>query len=138
MHCPFCGHTETKVTDSRLAGEGRQIRRRRECLACAERFTTFEAAELLLPTVVKGDRSRERARLHGISPAGRQRRYRDCRESRPHPGVERWHNFIMHRREFRRGFGYDHPNLRRAALLAERLAVFDAVTALVAEMIHRK
>src|SRR6204780_3382386 len=59
MHCPFCGHTETKVIDSRLAGEGRQIRRRRECLSCTERFTTFEAAELLLPTVVKGDRSRE-------------------------------------------------------------------------------
>ncbi len=59
MHCPFCGHTETKVIDSRLAGEGRQIRRRRECLECAERFTTFEAAELLMPVVVKGDRSRE-------------------------------------------------------------------------------
>jgi transcriptional repressor NrdR len=59
MYCPFCGHTETKVIDSRLAGEGRQIRRRRECLACTERFTTFEAAELLLPTVVKSDRSRE-------------------------------------------------------------------------------
>src|SRR5271169_3646486 len=59
MHCPFCSHEETKVIDSRLAGEGRQIRRRRECLACSERFTTFEAAELLLPTVVKGDRSRE-------------------------------------------------------------------------------
>ena len=59
MHCPFCGHSETKVIDSRLAGEGRQIRRRRECLECTERFTTFETAELLLPTVVKGDRSRE-------------------------------------------------------------------------------
>ena len=59
MHCPFCGHSETKVIDSRLAGEGRQIRRRRECLECSERFTTFETAELLLPTVVKGDRSRE-------------------------------------------------------------------------------
>src|SRR5271156_6328990 len=59
MYCPFCGHTETKVIDSRVAGEGRQIRRRRECLACAERFTTFESAELLLPTVIKGDRSRE-------------------------------------------------------------------------------
>jgi transcriptional repressor NrdR len=59
MHCPFCGHTETKVIDSRLAGEGRQIRRRRECLACTERFTTFETAELLLPTVIKGDRNRE-------------------------------------------------------------------------------
>lgn len=42
MHCPFCGHVETKVTDSRLAAEGRQIRRRRECLSCEERFTTFE------------------------------------------------------------------------------------------------
>jgi len=59
MHCPFCGHVETKVTDSRLAGEGRQIRRRRECLSCGERFTTFETAELLMPVVVKGDRSRE-------------------------------------------------------------------------------
>src|SRR3984893_749774 len=59
MHCPFCGHSETKVIDSRLAVEARQIRRRRECLACTERFTTFETAELLLPTVVKGDRSRE-------------------------------------------------------------------------------
>jgi transcriptional repressor NrdR len=59
VYCPFCGHVETKVTDSRLAGEGRQIRRRRECLACGERFTTFETAELVMPTVVKGDRTRE-------------------------------------------------------------------------------
>ncbi len=59
MHCPFCGHEETKVTDSRLAGEGRQIRRRRECLACGERFTTFESAELLMPVVVKSNRTRE-------------------------------------------------------------------------------
>jgi len=59
VHCPFCGHVETKVTDSRLAGEGRQIRRRRECLKCGERFTTFEAAELVMPMVVKGDRGRE-------------------------------------------------------------------------------
>ena len=59
MYCPFCGHVETKVTDSRLAGEGRQIRRRRECLSCGERFTTFETAELVMPLVVKGDRSRE-------------------------------------------------------------------------------
>jgi transcriptional repressor NrdR len=59
MHCPFCGHVETKVNDSRLAAEGRQIRRRRECLSCGERFTTFETAELVMPVVVKGDRSRE-------------------------------------------------------------------------------
>lgn len=59
MYCPFCGHIETKVIDSRLAGEGRQIRRRRECLSCSERFTTFETAELVMPMVVKTDRSRE-------------------------------------------------------------------------------
>jgi transcriptional repressor NrdR len=59
MHCPFCAHEETKVTDSRLAGDGRQIRRRRECLRCGERFTTFESPELLMPRVIKRDGSRE-------------------------------------------------------------------------------
>jgi transcriptional repressor NrdR len=59
MHCPFCSHEETKVIDSRLAGEGRQIRRRRECLACGERFTTFETAELVMPRIVKRDEARE-------------------------------------------------------------------------------
>jgi transcriptional repressor NrdR len=59
MYCPFCNHIETKVIDSRLAGEGRQIRRRRECLSCGERFTTFEAAELIMPMVVKSDLTRE-------------------------------------------------------------------------------
>lgn len=59
MHCPFCNHEETKVIDSRLAGEGQQIRRRRECLQCAERFTTFETAELVMPRIVKSDDTRE-------------------------------------------------------------------------------
>lgn len=59
MHCPFCNHVETKVIDSRLAGEGSQIRRRRECLKCSERFTTFESAELVMPQVVKSDKARE-------------------------------------------------------------------------------
>ncbi len=59
MYCPFCGHVETKVNDSRLASDGRQIRRRRECLSCSERFTTFETAELIMPLVIKADRSRE-------------------------------------------------------------------------------
>ena len=59
MYCPFCNHEETKVTDSRLAGEGQQIRRRRECLKCGERFTTFETAELVMPRIVKSDESRE-------------------------------------------------------------------------------
>ena len=59
MHCPFCAHEETKVIDSRLAGEGRQIRRRRQCLDCNERFTTFESAELVMPRLVKNDNSRQ-------------------------------------------------------------------------------
>ena len=59
MHCPFCNHVDTKVIDSRLAGEGRLVRRRRECLSCAERFTTFEAPELVMPHVIKRDDRRE-------------------------------------------------------------------------------
>src|SRR5580658_7929064 len=59
MHCPFCSHIETKVTDSRLAADGSQIRRRRECLSCGERFTTFETAELVMPRIIKSDDTRE-------------------------------------------------------------------------------
>ncbi|MCP5327831.1 MAG: transcriptional regulator NrdR [Sinobacteraceae bacterium] len=59
MYCPFCSHVETKVNDSRLAAEGRQIRRRRECLSCGERFTTFETAELVMPLIIKSDQTRE-------------------------------------------------------------------------------
>lgn len=59
MHCPFCSNEETKVIDSRLAGDGRQIRRRRQCLDCNERFTTFESAELVMPRLVKNDDSRQ-------------------------------------------------------------------------------
>jgi transcriptional repressor NrdR len=59
LHCPFCNFEDTKVTDSRLAGEGRQVRRRRECLSCGERFTTFESPELVMPYVVKRDDRRE-------------------------------------------------------------------------------
>jgi len=60
MHCPFCNAADTKVIDSRLANEGFQVRRRRECADCAERFTTYESAELSLPRVIKSDGNRER------------------------------------------------------------------------------
>ncbi|MGL4861446.1 MAG: transcriptional regulator NrdR [Enterobacteriaceae bacterium] len=59
MHCPFCCAGDTKVIDSRLVGEGLQVRRRRECIECHERFTTFESAELLMPRVVKSNDERE-------------------------------------------------------------------------------
>lgn len=59
MHCPYCGASDTKVNDSRLISEGQQVRRRRECVSCHERFTTFEAAELLMPRLIKNDGSRQ-------------------------------------------------------------------------------
>jgi transcriptional repressor NrdR len=59
MYCPFCQAEETKVIDSRLVTEGAQVRRRRECLLCHERFTTFETAELVMPLIIKRDGGRE-------------------------------------------------------------------------------
>ena len=59
MHCPFCGAADTKVIDSRLVAEGSQVRRRRECLTCFERFTSYESAELMMPRLVKRDGTRE-------------------------------------------------------------------------------
>ncbi len=59
MYCPFCTDSETKVIDSRLVADGSQVRRRRECQECGERFTTFETAELVLPRVIKNNGSRQ-------------------------------------------------------------------------------
>lgn len=59
MHCPFCAATDTKVIDSRLVADGHQVRRRRECLTCHERYTTFETAELVMPRVIKQDGTRQ-------------------------------------------------------------------------------
>lgn len=59
MHCPFCQHEDTRVIDSRVSEDGATIRRRRECPACGERFSTMETAELKLPAVVKNDGRRE-------------------------------------------------------------------------------
>lgn len=59
MRCPFCGHTESKVCDSRPTDEGMTIRRRRECLSCCKRFTTYEKVEHALFYVIKKDNSRE-------------------------------------------------------------------------------
>jgi transcriptional repressor NrdR len=59
MRCPFCEADETKVIDSRLANDGYEVRRRRECLSCNERYTTFESALLLMPQIVKSNEGRE-------------------------------------------------------------------------------
>ena len=58
MYCPFCSAPDTRVIDSRLANDGLQVRRRRECASCNERFTTYETAELNMPRIVKQDGSR--------------------------------------------------------------------------------
>ena len=59
MYCPFCGHDETKVIDSRLVAGGSQIKRRRECSNCGERFSTYEEAELVMPRIIKTNGRRE-------------------------------------------------------------------------------
>ena len=59
MNCPFCGHDDTRVVDSRLGKEGNNVRRRRECPECGRRFTTYERVEEMLPWVIKKDGRRE-------------------------------------------------------------------------------
>lgn len=66
MKCPICGHDETKVVDSRLAGEGDSIRRRRECEKCEHRFTTHERIEEVYPLIIKKDGSRQPFDSHKI------------------------------------------------------------------------
>lgn len=91
MHCPFCNNEkDTKVIDSRLVGEGFQVRRRRQCTDCNERFTTFEVAELVMPTIIKSNLIREpfneEKLRNGIKKA---------LEKRPVPG-EQIENAISH------------------------------------------
>ena len=73
MHCPFCFAEDTKVVDSRLVADGCQVRRRRRCLSCDERFTTYERAEIQLPRLIKSDGSREafdeQKLRHGVQKA---------------------------------------------------------------------
>lgn len=73
MQCPFCRAPDTRVIDSRLAEEGEQVRRRRECERCAQRFSTFEKAQLLMPSVIKRNGTavpfKEEKLRHGIESA---------------------------------------------------------------------
>lgn len=63
MHCPFCKNKETKVVDSRLVDHGSQVKRRRQCMKCDGRFTTFESAELFLPFILKRNGNREQFQI---------------------------------------------------------------------------
>ncbi len=77
MNCPFCGHIEDKVIDSRLSKDGDVIRRRRECLKCESRFTSYERIEEVLPVVIKKDGRREsfdrKKIFHGVEKACEKR-----------------------------------------------------------------
>jgi transcriptional repressor NrdR len=77
MRCPFCGHLEDRVVDSREAQDGQATRRRRECAGCSRRFTTYERIEEILPHVVKKDGRREafdrRKIVDGVGIAGKKR-----------------------------------------------------------------
>ena len=70
MHCPFCSAPDTRVIDSRLANDGDQVRRRRECVSCTERFTTFESAEINMPRIVKQDGSGLPFKEENVSAGG--------------------------------------------------------------------
>ena len=66
MHCPFCGDQTTRVVDSRFASDGDQVRRRRECQSCKERFTTYETANFNMPTVLKSNDVRQSFSEHKL------------------------------------------------------------------------
>ena len=66
MHCPFCGNDDTRVVDSRLANEGDQVRRRRECMACNERFSTYEYAVFNMPSVIKSGGEKQAFNEHKL------------------------------------------------------------------------
>src|SRR5262249_30543607 len=93
MKCPFCGHLDDKVIDSRTAGTGEVIRRRRECEACNRRFTTYERVEDVLPTVVKKDGRREpfdpQKLVRGPPPACNKRRVSIARVAAIADAIER-------------------------------------------------
>jgi transcriptional repressor NrdR len=90
MYCPFCNANDTKVTDSRLMSEGNQVRRRRECLICKERFTTYEVAELSMPRIIKREGRRDTFREEKLR-AGMMR----ALEKRP-VSLEQVENAIAH------------------------------------------
>ncbi len=122
MHCPFCGSRDTRVVDSRLSTEGDKVRRRRECTACNERFTTWETAELSLPSVVKRDGRREPFDLAKLR-AGMLR----ALEKRPvpMPRIEDAVNHIRHRLQVRGE--QEIPSRELGELVMEELRALDQV-----------
>ena len=122
MRCPFCLAPDTKVIDSRLANDGDHVRRRRECLTCGERFTTFESAELVLPRVVKQSGVREPFNEEKLR-AGMMR----ALEKRP-VGTEKVEDALSHIRHRLRASGdREVPSRLLGEWVMEELAKLDKV-----------
>ncbi len=122
MHCPFCGADDTKVIDSRLASEGQQVRRRRECPECSERYTTYEQAELNLPRIIKSNGAREPFMEEKLR-AGLMR----ALEKRPVP-TDQIESSIDHiRHQLLAGGEREIPSRRLGELVMHELRVLDHV-----------
>ncbi|MEN8167264.1 MAG: transcriptional regulator NrdR [Pseudomonadota bacterium] len=133
MRCPFCGAQDTKVIDSRLAGDGDQIRRRRECAVCKERFTTYETAELNLPRVVKQDGTR--------APFdGRKLRAGMVRALEKRPVSTEQLEAAINRitRKLMAGGDREVPSLRIGELVMEELKLLDQVAYVRFASVYRK
>ncbi len=133
MHCPFCEAPDTKVVDSRLFGEGAQVRRRRECLSCHERFTTFETAELNLPRLIKQDGSREPFDAAKLA-AGMQR----ALEKRPVPTEDLEEALHRIRRRLLRSGEREIPSRQLGEWVMEALRGLDQVAYVRFASVYRK
>lgn len=133
MHCPFCRHEDTRVIDSRVSEDGASVRRRRECEACGERFSTIEEAELKLPAVVKSDGRRE------AFDAGKLRvSFERALHKRPVP-AERIHaamNAVMH--ELSRAGEREVPSRRVGGLVMRELSKLDQVAYVRFASVYRR
>ena len=103
MKCPFCGHNDTQVVETRLSEEGDTVRRRRKCGQCEKRFTTYERAEVTMPVVVKKDGRRveyDRHKLQASFALALRKRLRALAEEGAPPPVALWDVLIRNGRSF--------------------------------------
>lgn len=122
MHCPVCNHEDTKVVDTRLAGEGTSIRRRRECEACGHRFSTNEEVELLDLRVIKRDGAHE-----GYSRDKIEKGLRRALEKRSHTDAE--FRSLVHaiERDIQKISSSEITSLQLGEIVMNRLKEFDQV-----------
>jgi transcriptional repressor NrdR len=133
VNCPFCGHRETKVVDSRTTEAGDAIRRRRECLACSKRFTTYERVEEMPLTVIKKDGTREpfdrNKILQGLSRATVKREV----------SLEVLENLVNEvESELRNEFKYEVPSNEIGEMVLKKLLPIDKVAYIRFASVYRE